>query len=190
MNVLDIKKISTSLVLIVFSSIFLFGCSWFNKDKVAEEKKEAKEVFEPNVDKRVAKYRDEGGNLQNWMKDKGSSASGGTTYNFATSNIMWRATLITLKNIPLANVDYSGGIVITDWYNQGGEESIKININFLTNEVSASSFVVSSFKKICNSNNQCRTENGSAKFSQLIKDKILENIKKLKLEEEKNKKKS
>ena len=29
---------------------------------------------------------------------------------------MWRASLETLDFLPLTTVDYSGGIIITDWY--------------------------------------------------------------------------
>ena len=68
-------------------------------------------------------------------------AGGGdkTTYQFASSNPMWRATLEILDFLPLSNVDYSGGIVTTDWYNEGtaADESIKITVRFLTNEIRA-----------------------------------------------------
>ena len=40
----------------------------------------------------------------------------GTNYEFSTSNPMWRASLETLDFLPLTTVDYSGGIIITDWY--------------------------------------------------------------------------
>ena len=41
---------------------------------------------------------------------------------------MWRATLEILDFLPLANVDYSGGIITTDWYNEGtaSDESLKL----------------------------------------------------------------
>ena len=65
--------------------------------------------------------------------------SKGTTYQFASSNSMWRATLEILDFLPLSNVDYSGGIITTDWYNEGtaANESIKITVRFLTNEIRA-----------------------------------------------------
>ena len=37
-------------------------------------------------------------------------------FQFATSNVLWRASLITLEEIPLRAVDYSGGIIVTEWY--------------------------------------------------------------------------
>ena len=41
-----------------------------------------------------------------------------TTYEFSTSNPMWRASLEVLDFIPLSTVDYSGGMIITDWYSE------------------------------------------------------------------------
>lgn len=188
---IKINKTSKWLFLVLFFSVLLTGCSWFSKDKSKDqeqEKVEKKNQFEPNVEKRVAKYRDEGESLQNWLSDKGK---GGTTYNFATSNVMWRATILSFSDIPLTNVDYGGGVIITDWFNnKGGNESIKITVNFLTNKVSASSFTVSAFKKTCNASNECLTEKASDSFINAVKEKIIAKIKELKIEEDKSKKKS
>ena len=70
---------------------------------------------------------------------------------------MWRATLEILDFLPLANVDYSGGIITTDWYNEGtaSDESIKITIRFLTNEVRADGLKVIVHKKKCNIQQKC-----------------------------------
>jgi hypothetical protein len=38
--------------------------------------------------------------------------------NLASSNPMWRASLEILDFLPLTTVDYSGGVIITDWYNE------------------------------------------------------------------------
>ena len=56
----------------------------------------------------------------------------GTTYEFSSSNPMWRASLETLDFLPLTTVDYSGGVIITDWYsdNNSSKESIKISLRF------------------------------------------------------------
>ena len=57
---------------------------------------------------------------------------GGGNFQFASSNEMWRASLELLEFTPLSNVDYSGGIITTDWYNEGtaANESIKITVRF------------------------------------------------------------
>ena len=79
----------------------------------------------PNADERVKKNLEEG---RGFTLMGGNKNSGGTNYSFASSNPMWRATLEILDFIPLSNIDYSGGIIITDWYNDGtaGDEAIKI----------------------------------------------------------------
>ena len=65
---------------------------------------------------------------------------------------MWRATLEILDFLPLANVDYSGGIITTDWYNEGTslDESIKITVRFLTNEIRSDGIRIIVHKKRCN----------------------------------------
>ena len=80
-----------------------------------------------------------------------------TNYQFASSNPMWRATLEILDFLPLSNVDYSGGIITTDWYNEGtaSDESIKITIRFLTNEVRSDGLKIIIHKKKCNLQQNC-----------------------------------
>ena len=62
---------------------------------------------------------------------------GGGAFQFANSNELWKASLDVIDFMPLSSVNYSGGIIITDWYsdNKNPNESIKISIRFLTNEI-------------------------------------------------------
>ena len=97
-----------------------------------------------------------------------------TTYEFSTSNPMWRASLETLDFLPLNTVDYSGGVIITDWYSEGNNlESIKITIRFLTNEIRSDSLKIIVHKKNCDKNNVCNT---SLSSSNLIKDELRSTI--------------
>ena len=59
--------------------------------------------------------------------------------------------------MPLASVNYSGGIIITDWYNnnQNANESIKISIRFLTNEIRSDALDIKVFTKKCTDNINC-----------------------------------
>ena len=70
-------------------------------------------------------------------------------FDFASSNYLWRATLDTIDFMPLVSANYSGGIVITDWYseNNNENESIKITIRFLSNEIRSDAIKYSSFLK-------------------------------------------
>ena len=81
-----------------------------------------------------------------------------TTYEFSTSNPMWRASLETLDFLPLTTVDYSGGIIITDWYSDSSstKESIKISLRFLANEIRSESLKVIVHQKTCSANLNCR----------------------------------
>ncbi|MDC0618697.1 DUF3576 domain-containing protein [Pelagibacteraceae bacterium] len=89
---------------------------------------------------------------------KGLTSKGrGTTYEFSTSNPLWRASLEIIDFMPLATVDYSGGIIITDWYgdSQNANESIKITIRFLSNEIQSNSIRVIVHNKKCRTEEQC-----------------------------------
>ena len=107
----------------------------------------------PNADERVKKNLEEGKGFVLMGGDKKNR----TTYQFASSNPMWRAALDILDFLPLANVNYSGGIVTTDWYNEGdaADESIKITVRFLSNEIRADGIKVIVHKKICDVNKNC-----------------------------------
>ena len=82
---------------------------------------------------------------------------GGTNYEFSSSNPIWRASLEILDFLPLNTVDYSGGMIISDWYSDfSNNESIKITLRFLSNEVRSDSLKVIVHKKNCSSNQDCK----------------------------------
>ena len=109
----------------------------------------------PNVNERVKKNLEEGKGVTLGGMFGGDEKN--TSYQFASSNPMWRATLEILDFLPFANVDYSGGIITTDWYNEGtaSDESIKITIRFLSNEIRADGLKVIVHKKKCNTKQKC-----------------------------------
>ena len=89
----------------------------------------------------------------------GALKRGSTTYEFSTSNPMWRASLETLDFLPLTTVDYSGGMIITDWYTDNDtsqKESIKISLRFLANEVRSENLKVVVHKKMCSADLNCK----------------------------------
>ena len=101
---------------------------------------------------------------------------GSGSFDFASSNEMWRATLDLLDFTPLSNVDYSGGIIITDWFSESSDQDpIKISVRFLSNEVRADGLNVIIYKKICKKNdkNNCKTIKDSTTLGQEIKLAIL-----------------
>ena len=99
---------------------------------------------------------------------------GSGNFEFASSNVMWRATLDLLDFTPLSNVDYSGGVIITDWFNESSDQDpIKITIRFLANEVRADGLKVIIHKKICKKINDCKVVKIDSTLGQEIKLAIL-----------------
>jgi hypothetical protein len=129
-----------------------------------------KEVIEPNATKRAQKNVAEGRGIQFLKKNK---KQGGGNFLFASSNPMWKAALDTLSFMSLANSDYSGGVIITDWYSEENpNEAIKITIRFLSNEIRADGMIVNVYKRNC-INNACTTKEIKNDLIFDIKDKIL-----------------
>ena len=85
---------------------------------------------------------------------------GSTNYEFSTSNPMWRATLDILDFLPLSTVDYSGGVIISDWYtdNTNKNQALKITVRFLSNKVQTNSLKVTVHRKKCSVNQNCNVE--------------------------------
>ena len=79
---------------------------------------------------------------------------GGGVFDFASSNELWRASLDVIDFMPLSSVNYSGGIIITDWYSENStpNESIKISIRFLTNEIRSDALDIKVFNRLCSNN--------------------------------------
>ena len=125
-----------------------------------------------NAKDRVEKNIEEGRAIKFSKLGKG----GGTgNFEFASSNEMWRATIEILDFVPLSSADYGGGIVITDWYNDVGneKEAIKIMVQFLSNEIRADGIKVVVYDKYCETINNCRTNINQSDVSEEIKLAIL-----------------
>ena len=114
-----------------------------------------------------------------------------TNFEFASSNILWRATLKSLDFLPLLNADYSGGIIIYDWYSQSNnpKEQIKISVQFLNNELRSDSIKITAHKKICETLERCSNSTLDQSFANSIKESIIASARALKIEEAKKEKK-
>jgi hypothetical protein len=125
----------------------------------------------PNVDERVKQSIQEGRGFRIGT----GMGKGGSTFEFASSNELWRASLEVLDFLPLSNVDYSGGIIITEWYTEGtaNDEAIKITVRFLSNEVRADGLSVIIHKRICNKFQQCTIAKIKSSLEEEVKLAIL-----------------
>ena len=155
------KKIYIYFCLILFLSS---SCGLYKKTDARKNPTNALERAKKNV----AEGR--GAALGNVLKKRG-----GTNYEFSTSNPMWRATLETLDFLPLATVDYSGGLVTTDWYTDSDStsDSLKITVRFLSNEIKTNSLKVIVHKKSCKEFNKCKTNILKSKISEELTRTIL-----------------
>ena len=152
------------LITILLISLITVGCGGFKK--VDNRKNPVKGM--DRAKKNVAEGR--GVSLGGLAKGRGS-----TSYEFSTSNPMWRATLETLDFLPLATVDYSGGLVTTDWYTDSDStsDSLKITVRFLSNEIKTNSLKVIVHKKSCKEINKCKTNILKSKISEELTRTIL-----------------
>ena len=167
----NIKNITILFIL----PFLLINCA---KDKNAEDAVLKKKRFEPNMEKRIMEEAEKTSIFSRIGKGSGN-------YEFATANVLWRATLKTIDFIPLQSANYSGGLVITDWYSNSlnSKESIKIEVRFYSSELSINSFEVKSYKKICSGENGCETIKGDPKFESEIKNRILTEARKISVSE-------
>tara|TARA_B110001452_G_C15117096_1_gene389409 strand:+ start:246 stop:785 length:540 start_codon:yes stop_codon:yes gene_type:complete len=146
MNILKLK-ISLKGILIILIVFSLTSCGGYKKVDQRDRPDTAKAKARKNIEE------GKGVSIGGLGKRLGK-----TSYEFSTSNPMWRASLETLDFLPLTTVDYSGGIIITDWYsdNNSSNDSIKISLRFLGNEVRSENLKVIVHQKTCNTNLNCK----------------------------------
>jgi hypothetical protein len=160
--------------------VILSNCS--KTDPITNEK-----VMEIDPAKRAREKAASGGGIFGDISKQKSS----TNFEFASSNVLWRATLKSLDFLPLLNADYSGGIIIYDWYSQTNnpKEQIKISVQFLNNDLRSDSIKITAHKKICESIERCSNSILDQNFANSIKDSIITSARTLKIEEAKKEKK-
>ena len=148
MNMSKLLKIAFFVLIFPF---FLFSCSgpdWKFKFPGGDARKTPADPKE-----RVKKNLEQGKGFT-LNKTLGGVGGNSGTFDFASSNELWRASLDVIDFMPLSSVNYSGGIIITDWYseNNNGDESIKIYIRFLTNELRSDALDIKVFNRTCKGN--------------------------------------
>ena len=165
-------------------SIILLSLSCSKTDPVTGEKI----IIEPDPAKKARDAAARGGGL---FGEIGGQKSSGQILNFGTSNVLWRATLKSLEFLPLISSDYSGGILIYDWYSQSNnpKEQIKISVQFLNNELRSDSIKITAHKKICESTDRCSNSTLDQNFANSIKESIITAARILKIEDTKAEKK-
>ena len=143
--------------------IFLNSCGIYRKTDARK--------YPPNPKERVAKNIEEGKGFRIFD----SNRSKGTNYEFASSNELWRATLDTIDFMPLTTANYSGGIIVTDWYSDSENlnESLKITVRFLSNEIRSDALDLNIFYRDCDSSNRCKIIEKQGNLVDELKKEIL-----------------
>jgi hypothetical protein len=177
------KKVFLLFVFLPF--LFSLGCAKRIDPTTGEV-----ERIEVDPHKKAREFADKGGGIFGDISRVGKG-SGGGTFEFASSNVLWRATLKSLDFLPLLNADYSGGVIIYDWYSQTNnpKEQIKISVQFLNNELRSDSIKITAHKKICETAERCSNSTLDQNFASSIKDSIITSARTLKIEEAKKEKK-
>ena len=123
----------------------------------------------PDPKERVKKNLETGKGFRlNNLLDKGGN------FEFASSNELWRASLDTLGFMPLVSANYSGGIIITDWYSENKKSDyIKITLRFLSNEVRSDAIDIKIFYKNCDTLMNCTTTERNNELKKELKKEIL-----------------
>ena len=163
------SKIKTNKILIT-CFLVIFSVTSCGKDffKPGDARKNP-----PDPKLRVQKNLEEGKGFR--FNDAIKGRGGGTNFEFASSNELWRASLDVLDFMPLTSANYSGGVIITDWYSEQGnpDESIKITIKFLSNDVRSDALKIKVFYKNCSMDGNCKVTDKSPELSNELKKQIL-----------------
>ena len=163
-----IKFIHYKLITICILSIFILNsCAKEGFFKTGDARKNP-----PDPRERVKKNIEEG---RGFRLNDAIGGRKGTNFEFASSNELWRASLDVLDFMPLTSANYSGGVIITDWYSQDGnaDESIKITIRFLSNEIRSDAINVDVFYKKCVTSNNCKINKQEGQLKKEITKQIL-----------------
>ena len=154
-------------LLLIASAIILTSCGIYKRSDVKDNP--------VNVEDRVRKNIEEGRGI----RFKTGSSTGGT-FDFASSNELWRASIDILDFVPFTNASYSGGIIITDWFSgpskvENEKRMLKITVRFLTNEIRADALNINIHEKICKLDtvNDCSLKKISSNLENEIKLAIL-----------------
>ena len=165
------KGLFKNYLFILVLSLFIYSCKGPDgKFKIpgGDARK-----FPADPELRVKKNLEEGRGFQ---LNKVLDGPKGGVFDFASSNELWRASLDTIDFMPLLSVNYSGGIIVTDWYSSEeslSNESVKISIRFLTNEVRADALDIKVFNRKCNNVSNCIISQVNDELAPELKKQIL-----------------
>ena len=155
-------------LLLIITAFILTNCGIYKRSDVKDNP--------VNVKERVQKNIEEGRGIRFGKGNFGGSG----TFDFASSNKLWRASIEILDFVPFTNASYSGGIIITDWFSGNSKDEnekrmLKITVRFLSNQIRTDALKINIHEKICKLNtvNDCNVKKISSNIENEIKLAIL-----------------
>tara|TARA_B100001778_G_C18357008_1_gene524637 strand:- start:44 stop:592 length:549 start_codon:yes stop_codon:yes gene_type:complete len=146
------------LVFVISIPLFLSNCGLYKKP-TREVLHDPKERVKRNIEEGRG-FRIMGGKNEN-------------NFDFATSNPLWRASIDILDFMPLSTANYSGGLIISDWYSENQKNGeIKVTIKFLSTEIRPDGIDIIIHKRICDENN-CKVNKLKSDINKELKIAIL-----------------
>ena len=185
---MTLKNIIKIILFCSLISFFLNSCSGIQEAAKKITGGDASKVPADPAE-RVKKNLAEGRGFR--IMDLADKKPKGGVFDFASSNELWRASLDVIDFMPLASVNYSGGIIISDWYSsqQNSNESIKVSIRFLTNEIRSDALDIKVFNRKClKSLIDCKVTSSEGIVVKELKKEILKKATLYKKESEEKKK--
>ena len=160
-----LKMIKKTTLYLIFLLFILNSCGLYKKADVKDTP--------INVNERVKKNVEEGRGIK-----FGKRNNSGGTFDFASSNELWRASIEVLDFVPFTNASYSGGILITEWFDgnssDGNVRDLKITVRFLSNEIRSDAIEINIHEKLCqNQSSNCSVNKIESELVNEIKIAIL-----------------
>ena len=186
---MTIKNIIKIVFFCILTTFFLNSCGGIQKAAKKIPGGDASKVPADPAE-RVKKNLEEGRGFR--IMDLADKKPKGGVFDFASANELWRASLDVIDFMPLSSVNYSGGIIISDWYSseQNSNESIKVSIRFLTNEIRSDALDIKVFNRKCvKSLIDCKITNSDGVVVKELKKEILKKATIYKKESKEKKKK-
>lgn len=123
-------------------AVALTACTGWAPSDVSEQRRRDREA-----EQAANSILGEGGLRIGGSREREADQSGGV---IGVNSFLWRASLDTVSDLPVASADPFGGVILTDWHapDASAAERFKINIFILGRQLRADGLTVSVFRQV------------------------------------------
>ncbi len=134
---------STIATLALALAVTVTGCVGWAPSETSQERRRQREA-----EQAANSILGEGGLRIGGSRERDQLDQGGGT--IGVNSFLWRASLDTVSDLPVASADPFGGVILTDWHapDGSGVERFKINIFILGRQLRADGLTVSVFRQV------------------------------------------